>query len=158
LSSEASVPGSRIATKTAELLQRRLAIGSVASLCGGEETASELKTLCDAVTISGSLKAGRAAQEICAARHIPFQAELGGNNGSIVWADSDLRAAAEASRRRFCFAGQRCTANRRAHCRLECLRCFVDQLIWRLAAWSGATPQTRKRKLGRSFLPHPAIV
>ena len=69
----------------------------------------------DAVTLSGSSAAGWAAQEICARRRIPLQAELGGNNAAIVWTGADLDRAAEAlARGAFAFAGQRCTANRRA--------------------------------------------
>jgi acyl-CoA reductase-like NAD-dependent aldehyde dehydrogenase len=68
----------------------------------------------DAVSISGSSLAGWAAQEACARRRIPLQAELGGNNGAIVWSGADLAAAArEIARGAFSFAGQRCTANRR---------------------------------------------
>jgi len=69
----------------------------------------------DAVSLSGSLAAGYAAQDICARRHIPLQAELGGNNASIVWTDCDLAdAAKKIAESAFGFAGQRCTANRRA--------------------------------------------
>jgi acyl-CoA reductase-like NAD-dependent aldehyde dehydrogenase len=68
-----------------------------------------------AVTLSGSSAAGHTAQEICARRRVPLQAELGGNNAAIVWADADLEDAAEQiARGAFGFAGQRCTANRRA--------------------------------------------
>jgi alpha-ketoglutaric semialdehyde dehydrogenase len=67
------------------------------------------------VTVSGSSMLGWAAQEICARRRIPLQAELGGNNGAIVWSDADRdEAAREIARGAFGFAGQRCTANRRA--------------------------------------------
>jgi acyl-CoA reductase-like NAD-dependent aldehyde dehydrogenase/nicotinamidase-related amidase len=69
----------------------------------------------DAVTLSGSSLAGHAAAEICARRRIPLQAELGGNNAALVWHDTDLaRAAALVADGAFAFAGQRCTANRRA--------------------------------------------
>lgn len=68
----------------------------------------------DAVSLSGSSSAGWTAQEICARRRIPLQAELGGNNAAIVWEGADLpRAADLVARGAFSFAGQRCTANRR---------------------------------------------
>jgi acyl-CoA reductase-like NAD-dependent aldehyde dehydrogenase/nicotinamidase-related amidase len=68
----------------------------------------------DAVTLTGSLAAGHAIQEICARRFVPLQAELSGNNAAIVWDDADLpRAAAQVAWGAFGFAGQRCTANRR---------------------------------------------
>src|SRR5256885_4198391 len=59
---------------------------------GDNDVARNVMEVCDAVTISGSLQAGYAAQEICSRRHIPLQAELGGNNASIVWSDADLRS------------------------------------------------------------------
>ncbi len=69
----------------------------------------------DAVTVSGSSSAGWAAQEVSARRRIPLQAELGGNNAAIVWEGADLpRAASLLAQGAFSFAGQRCTANRRA--------------------------------------------
>src|SRR5205085_2972188 len=85
--------------------------------CGGAETAASLAAdaRVDAVTVTGSEAAGHAAWEVCARRHVPFQAELGGNNAAIVWEDCDLDAAAAGiAEGAFGFAGQRCTANRRA--------------------------------------------
>ena len=67
-----------------------------------------------AVTLTGSLAAGYAMQEICARRMVPLQAELNGNNAAIVWDDADLaHAAKQVAWGAFGFAGQRCTANRR---------------------------------------------
>lgn len=68
----------------------------------------------DAVTVTGSSLAGYAAQEICASRRIPLQAELGGNNAALVWSDADFGLAArEIAAGAFVLGGQRCTANRR---------------------------------------------
>jgi acyl-CoA reductase-like NAD-dependent aldehyde dehydrogenase len=68
----------------------------------------------DALTLTGSLSAGHAIQEICARRIVPLQMELSGNNAAIVWRDADFAAAAEqVAWGAFAFAGQRCTANRR---------------------------------------------
>jgi alpha-ketoglutaric semialdehyde dehydrogenase len=126
-----AIPGSRIAHRAAKLFE--LATGwpkLLQVLCGGSQTARQLMHTSDAVTISGSLKAGRAAQEICATRHIPLQAELGGNNASIVWRDADLHAAAASiTEGAFAFAGQRCTANRRAIIDSSIYDAFLDQLI-----------------------------
>jgi acyl-CoA reductase-like NAD-dependent aldehyde dehydrogenase len=84
----------------------------------------------DAVSLSGSPAAGWAVQEVCARRRLPLQAELGGNNGAIVWGDTDLRhAAREIARGAFSFAGQRCTANRRVVVDTEVLAEFLDALI-----------------------------
>jgi len=68
----------------------------------------------DAVALTGSSSAGFSAQEVCARRRVPLQAELGGNNAALVWHDADLEAAAtEIAAGAFALAGQRCTANRR---------------------------------------------
>ena len=143
-----AIPGSRIAKKTAELFA--MASGQpklLQVLCGGDQTARELMVASDAVTISGSLKAGRAAQEICATHHIPLQAELGGNNASIVWRDADLGAAAESiSEGAFAFAGQRCTANRRVIVDSSIYDIFLNQLILasrRLVWGDPADPDTQ---------------
>lgn len=83
-----------------------------------------------AVTITGSLAAGQAVQAICADRFVPLQAELGGNNGSIVWPDADLFLAARAiANGAFDMAGQRCTASRRAIVHESCHDEFVRLLI-----------------------------
>ena len=91
----------------------------------------------DAVTVSGSSSAGWAAQEICARRRIPLQAELGGNNAAIVWEGADLsRAASLLAQGAFAFAGQRCTANRRAIVQSD----LVDELVELLSAATATLP------------------
>jgi len=91
----------------------------------------------DAVTLTGSPEAGFSLQEICARRAIPFQAELGGNNGAIVWGDADLAAAAASvAAGAFDGAGQRCTATRRAI--VEEARC--DEFTALVAAATAALP------------------
>lgn len=92
----------------------------------------------DAVTLTGSLAAGRVMQEICSRRMIPLQAELSGNNAAIVWDDADLAAAAaQVAWGAFAFGGQRCTANRRvivSHSRFEAflkeLEAATARLTW----------------------------
>ncbi|HLX09927.1 MAG TPA: aldehyde dehydrogenase family protein [Thermoanaerobaculia bacterium] len=105
--------------------------GALGLALGGDEAARRLldDPDVDAASLSGSSAAGTAAQEICARRRIPLQAELGGNNGAIVWGDADLAAAAEAvARGAFSFAGQRCTANRRVVIEASALETFVQEL------------------------------
>ncbi|MGA2866205.1 MAG: aldehyde dehydrogenase family protein [Verrucomicrobiota bacterium] len=90
---------------------------AVRVLTGDHTTAQKLAAdeNVNAVTITGSARAGFAIQEICARRFLPLQAELSGNNAAIVWDDADLpQAAAQIAWGAFGFAGQRCTANRRA--------------------------------------------
>lgn len=98
---------------------------------GGAETGMSLMEHAgiDAVTMTGGSEAGYAAQYICGARRIPLQAELGGNNASIVWGDSDfVRAAGAISFGAFGYAGQRCTANRRAIVEAGVLEPFLQAL------------------------------
>jgi acyl-CoA reductase-like NAD-dependent aldehyde dehydrogenase len=145
-----AIPGSRIAQKALELFATATHRPELLQvLCGGEETARDLMTQSDAVTISGSSKVGRAAQEICAARYIPLQAELGGNNASIVWSDADLDAAAATiAEGAFAFAGQRCTANRRAIIDASVYDIFVDQLVLASRRLVWGDPADEKTQIG----------
>ena len=90
--------------------------GLVQLIEGGEREAVAVMNhnAVGAVTITGSSLAGYAAQDICARRRVALQAELGGNNGVIVWHDVELaKAARMVAFGAFEMAGQRCTANRR---------------------------------------------
>jgi acyl-CoA reductase-like NAD-dependent aldehyde dehydrogenase/nicotinamidase-related amidase len=118
------------------LLEAGIPEGALELVSGGEPVARALfeDQDVDAVSLSGSSAAGWTAQEVCARRRLPLQAELGGNNGAIVWSDADLDAAADSvARGAFSFAGQRCTANRRVIVDRSVLDPFVD----RLAATAG---------------------
>lgn len=101
----------------------------------------------NAVTLTGSESAGRTASILCAARGIPLQAELGGNNAAVVGFDSDLDlAASEIASGAFDMAGQRCTANRRAIVHQSCLNAFIERIIARtlLLTWGQPLhPETR---------------
>ncbi len=112
--------GTSVAQKLLELGQAagwQIEQDDIVHLCTGDHsTACALAAdpRVDGVTLSGSLQAGYALQEICARGHIPYQGELGGNNAAIVWEDADLQhAARQIAAGAFGFAGQRCTANRR---------------------------------------------
>lgn len=68
----------------------------------------------DAVSFTGSLSAGTAVAERAAARRIPCQAEMGGQNASLVLPDADAQWVAESvARAAMGFAGQKCTATSR---------------------------------------------
>jgi acyl-CoA reductase-like NAD-dependent aldehyde dehydrogenase len=83
----------------------------------------------DAVTLTGTEATGYVAQAICAQRHVPLQAELGGNNVAIIWSDANVEAAAFAvAEGAFGFAGQRCTANRRVIVERACWDDFLTHL------------------------------
>jgi len=104
---------------------------------------------CDAVTLSGALRTGRVAQEICGVRQTPLQAELGGNNASIVWRDADLPAAASSiAEGAFAFAGQRCTANRRAIVEMGVYDRFLDKLVAASARLTWGDPTNEQTQIG----------
>jgi alpha-ketoglutaric semialdehyde dehydrogenase len=101
----------------------------------------------DAVTFSGSLHAGYAAQAICSSRMLPFQGEFGGNNAAIIWPDCNLdEAAALIAEGAFGFSGQRCTANRRTVVHADCYQLFIQKLheaAGRMGAGDPFLPETR---------------
>jgi acyl-CoA reductase-like NAD-dependent aldehyde dehydrogenase/nicotinamidase-related amidase len=125
--------GSSIAIKVMELLRAAgCPAGTVNLICGDRSTAGTLMAdpEVDAATLSGSLSSGYSAQDICTLRHIPLQAELGGNNAAIVWSDGDIEAAAyRIAEAAFGFGGQRCTANRRAVVDARCYDEFLKYLL-----------------------------
>jgi acyl-CoA reductase-like NAD-dependent aldehyde dehydrogenase len=103
----------------------------------------------DAVSVSGSSSAGWAAQEICARRRIPLQAELGGNNAAIVWEGADLaRAANLIAQGAFSFAGQRCTANRRVIVHRDLLPELVERLSSSAATLAWGDPLDPATRVG----------
>jgi acyl-CoA reductase-like NAD-dependent aldehyde dehydrogenase len=91
--------------------------GLVEPVAGGAEVVSALiaDARVDAVSVTGSNTAGQAIAARCAARQIPLQAELGGNNAALILDDwtFDEAALQALARSVFGFAGQRCTALRR---------------------------------------------
>ncbi|HWC59410.1 MAG TPA: aldehyde dehydrogenase family protein [Verrucomicrobiae bacterium] len=108
-----------------------LPVNAVRLVTGDHNTAQLLAAdkKIHAVTLTGSLAAGHAIQEICARRVLPLQMELSGNNAAIVWRDADVRAAAEQiAWGAFAFAGQRCTANRRAIVHANIFEEFLAEL------------------------------
>ena len=130
--------GSGVALEVLRLLgEAGVPPDAVSLVCGDHTTAERLMAHADvdAVSLTGSSAVGTCAQAICAARRVPLQAELGGNNAAIVWSDCDLDdAAAKLAAGAFGSAGQRCTASRRVVVDARCVDDFVD----RLAAATGA--------------------
>jgi alpha-ketoglutaric semialdehyde dehydrogenase len=103
----------------------------------------------DAVSITGSSAAGYSAQEACARRRLPLQAELGGNNAALIWADADVvAAAAEIAAGAFAQAGQRCTANRRAVVHSSRAEEFLAALRESTAALNWGDPRDPEVSIG----------
>ena len=113
---------------------------AVQIVTGDHATAQSLAAneLVNAVTLTSSPQAGFTLAEICAGRCVPLQAELSGNNASIVWDEKDsARAAAQIAFGAFGFAGQRCTANRRVIVKTKhadkfvyLLKSAAEKLVW----------------------------
>jgi acyl-CoA reductase-like NAD-dependent aldehyde dehydrogenase len=145
-----AVPGSHIARVTAECFASASGRPELLPVFfGNNEVARYVMETGDAVTISGSLQAGYAAQEICSRRHIPLQAELGGNNASIVWSDADLaEAAAAIVEGAFAFAGQRCTANRRVVVDATIYEALMEKLIAATGMISWGDPRDENTQVG----------
>ena len=143
-------PGSHIARIAAECFASASGCPEILPvLFGNNDVARKVMGLCDAVTISGSLQAGYAAQEICSRRHVPLQAELGGNNASIVWSDADLaEAAAAIVEGAFAFAGQRCTANRRVVVDATIYDALMEKLIAAAGMISWGDPRDENTQVG----------
>jgi acyl-CoA reductase-like NAD-dependent aldehyde dehydrogenase len=123
----------------------------VALVAGGRPAAEAAMAdpAVDAVTLTGSSLAGFSAQEVCARRRIPLQAELGGNNGAIVWPDADLaQAAREIAEGAFGQAGQRCTANRRVIVHRDCREELLELLHRETAALPWGDPALEETKVG----------
>ena len=87
----------------------------------------------DAVTFTGSMKAGGSVALQCAARGTPFQLEMGGKNPLVILNDADIDIAVQcALDGAFFSAGQRCTASSRLIVQNEIYDPFVKELSARL--------------------------
>ncbi|MGI9009145.1 MAG: aldehyde dehydrogenase family protein [Streptosporangiaceae bacterium] len=99
-----------------DILGAVLPPGVFGVVLGGAETAQALLGHPDvaAVSFTGSSAAGRDVAARAAARGCRVQAEMGGQNPSVVLADADLeRAAAAIAYAAMGYAGQKCTATSR---------------------------------------------
>jgi acyl-CoA reductase-like NAD-dependent aldehyde dehydrogenase len=113
-----AVEGTQCAIQLRELLlEAGVPSAALQIAAGGGRTGMALAShpAVDAVCFTGANKNGWKMAQICAAAHKPLQAELGGNNGAILWCEgARLESAAGAiASAAFGFAGQRCTATRR---------------------------------------------
>jgi alpha-ketoglutaric semialdehyde dehydrogenase len=105
---------SAIALRLGELLDGALPDGVLQVVTGDRETGKALVELADVVSFTGSVPAGFSVAKAAAERGIPAQAEMGGQNASIVLADADLKAAATiVANAAMGYAGQKCTATSR---------------------------------------------
>ena len=106
------------AVATAELFAEALdeALGGLVEVVpGGSEVATAIIELVDVVSFTGSTEVGRSVVRAAAGAGIPVQAEMGGHNPAIVLEGADIHAAArDIAYAAMGYAGQKCTATRRA--------------------------------------------
>jgi alpha-ketoglutaric semialdehyde dehydrogenase len=108
--SEATALGLRLA----ELLGQALPDGLFQVVPGGGDTAQALIRHADVVSFTGSVAVGQAVAQAAVARGIACQAEMGGQNASVVLPDADVEpAAATIAGAAMGYAGQKCTATSR---------------------------------------------
>ena len=106
------------------------------------------------ITVTGGPSAGLAAQISSCRGQKKLQAELGGNNSTIVWKDADLTLAAkEISIGAFGFAGQRCTATRRVILPAEHAQQFKELLMCECSRLNFGDPMDLSTMVGPVISP-----
>jgi aldehyde dehydrogenase (NAD+) len=125
---EASACGAALA----ELFAQALPDGVATVLHGGAGTGGALldhpATAC--LSFTGSTAVGSALVAAGGARSLPVQAEMGGQNPSVVLADADLDLAATTiAHAAMGFAGQKCTATSRVIVERRVLGAFTERLV-----------------------------
>jgi len=105
--------------------------------------------LVDAVTFTGSSKAGKQIQLQAIECGKKVQLELGGKNPAVVLADADLDLAAEqVARGAFLSAGQKCTATSRVIVEQEVMDDFAERLVERATSWKVGDPLNPETRVG----------
>jgi aldehyde dehydrogenase (NAD+) len=103
-----------VALRVAELLNGHLPEGVFSVVTGGAEAGTALVEQADVVSFTGSVAVGQQVAKAAAARGVGFQAEMGGQNASIILPDADLASAASmVAGAAMGYAGQKCTATSR---------------------------------------------
>lgn len=147
-----ALPGAELALTLVELLAEAGAPDGLVGLVQGD--ADSARALMErpelgALSLTGAPAAGTAAQAIAARGFLPLQAELGGNNAALVDETADLAAAARAIvRGAFRFAGQGCTANRRAVVVASALPAFLAHVAAETRTLVWGDPLTPGVELG----------
>jgi aldehyde dehydrogenase (NAD+) len=125
-----------VALRLAELFAGALPDGVLRVVTGLAGTGEAVVDAADAVSFTGSVAAGAAVRARAAARGIPAQCEMGGQNAAVVLPDADAGAAAAAiAAAAMGYAGQKCTATSRVIVAGD-----VDAFAERLAAAVEALP------------------
>ena len=127
-----ALPGARIARMLVDSLEAA-GLGQWIGLAQGGASIGRVVAshhAVRAVSITGSIPAGRQMIELGGLRRIPVQAELGGNNAAIVDESCEIdAAAADLALSMFSFSGQRCTAIRRVIVLDAVYDRFIERLV-----------------------------
>jgi acyl-CoA reductase-like NAD-dependent aldehyde dehydrogenase len=127
-------------------------LGEAVALLGGDAMTGGLllnHPSLAAASFTGSVEVGHAIVRLCQDRHIPVQAELGGNNAAIVLEDVDVGEVAEAlAPAMFSFSGQRCTAIRRLIVDRTIAPQFEQAIAGAVAALRAGPPAERRTQIG----------
>lgn len=103
----------------------------------------------DGVSFTGSVGVGRSLVARVAARGVSVQAEMGGQNPSLVLADADLeRAAAMIAEAAMSYAGQKCTATSRVVVERTVAERFVPLLVDHVRALAVGEPTDEATAVG----------
>jgi alpha-ketoglutaric semialdehyde dehydrogenase len=102
------------ALRVGELISPELPDGLFNVIAAGSTAAEALISSVDAISFTGSVEVGRGVIAKATSHGIPVQAEMGGQNPSIILEDADLGRAADAvASAAMSYAGQKCTATSR---------------------------------------------
>ena len=97
------------------LLERHLPEGLFSVAHGDADAGRALVDAADIISFTGSDRVGRTVAGEAGKRGVPAQCEMGGQNAAVVFADADpARTAALVAGAAMGYAGQKCTATRRA--------------------------------------------
>ena len=118
-----------IALRLGEIFEKIMPPEVLTVISGGGRTGRAVLEVVDVISFTGSVPVGREVSALAVERGIPFQAEMGGLNASIVLPDSDVeRASTTIARAAMGYAGQKCTATSRAIVVGDSRR-FTDALV-----------------------------
>lgn len=131
-----------------EIMASHLPPGCFKVVTGNQVVGEALVAMADAISFTGSSAVGRSVVQASAARGIPVQAEMGGQNPSIVLRDANIEAsAAVIARAAMGFSGQKCTATSRVIVVGDPRR-FTEALSEAIAALSKGDPFSQETVVG----------
>ena len=137
-----------VARRLEEVLGEALGGGILQMLPGDAVTGDALVREADLISFTGSSRVGSSIISTGAARRIPVQAEMGGQNASIVLPDADLeRAASMVAASAMGYAGQKCTATSRVIV-VDGSEGFVDALVEAVLALKVGDPNDAATVVG----------